>query len=105
MKQHHLCRAVARGRAQTEAGADPKILTLKEWIVHTQCAAHYCHNSLKWAMWQLFPSLNHMDELWRVFSSLKNSSNLLHEEMGQWVALHLAFEQPDKLPSEAAATV
>ena len=54
-------------------------------------------------MWETHPDLDHLEDLWQVFAGLKNSVNLLHAFLGEWLVRHLSFESPELLPSPAEA--
>eukprot|EP00974_Lingulodinium_polyedra_P025540 2470604-Lingulodinium_polyedra.AAC.1 len=105
MRQHHLHRAIQRAPADLEAGHDPAELSLKEWLLNTKCTAHAAHNALHWAMKTQFQdSKALLEDLWIVFAALRNSSNLLHDYLGSWLALHLKFVDRALLPTEAESS-
>ena len=47
-RQEHMLRAVKRKATTIAAGLDHKEQLLLECVVSSQCAAHACHNALKW---------------------------------------------------------
>ena len=63
-KEYHIKQAVARAPRLRAAGLDPLMLHNKEWVLHTQCTAHMAHNALKWAMWEIYPGMDHLDDIW-----------------------------------------
>lgn len=102
----HLKRAIERKPVVRAAGGDPKMLHLKEWQVVTQCVSHMAHNALKWAMWECYPAVEHLEELWQLFAAAKNSSAALQKALPNWLIGVLDFLPPRLLPSpEVTQTV
>ena len=52
-----------------------------------------------------FPGGSHLDDLYAVFRALRMSSNILHEYLGQWLAMHLYFAAPEVLPAAKQSLV
>lgn len=102
-RARHMKASVERSGADREKGLDPEEQYLKEWVVATQCCAHMAHNALKWAVWELYPSGDFLEDLWAVLRGLKGSVGQLHSHLGQWIALHVAFVDPMDLPTPAEA--
>ena len=68
-----------------------------------RCLARVAHNALKWAVWEVYPSPDHLDELWALFAGVRNSSDKIHGHLGQWLALNLDFHDRADLPDPAEA--
>lgn len=98
LKQFHLHRAMERKAKDLEEGRVPKMLLLKEWIVSMVCKAHACHNALKWSMGMPKSIVAALKDLWIVLNSIRNSANLLHERLAQWLGERLTFVPEHELP-------
>eukprot|EP00974_Lingulodinium_polyedra_P000328 31552-Lingulodinium_polyedra.AAC.1 len=61
------------------------------------------HNALKWALWEVYPEADHLEDIWQFLAGLEKSSNLLHSYLGQWLALHIDFVDRGHLPLPSAA--
>lgn len=99
MKQQHFLSARARSEDWKNKGYSPHDLYLTEWIIHSQCAAHVCHNALKWAMGESTAAVSLLEELWQVFASLRNSTDLLRGSLSQWVVEHVEYVPAYTLPT------
>ena len=98
-KQMHVQLAYERKDDERAEGLDPRKLVLAEWVVHTQCVAHGCHNALKWGMAEVCPNcIQNLSHLWEVFASLRENTALLHSTVYRWVVGHVAFRPGAELP-------
>eukprot|EP00974_Lingulodinium_polyedra_P064257 6206840-Lingulodinium_polyedra.AAC.1 len=106
LRQYHLDQAIQRAPAQLEAGMDVQDLLLREWVVDTQCVAHGCHNSCKWAMHECFGKAeDSLKSLWKIFAALRSSAAILHRWIPQWLSEHVAFVPRADLPPPEEAQV
>jgi len=95
--ERQLLQAKDEAPGQRESGHDPSELYLKEWGTAIQCVAHVCHNAFKWSMWEIYPQVDHLEELWKVFAGIKNGSNLIQSCSNRFFGV-----QPQRLvPAEA----
>eukprot|EP00974_Lingulodinium_polyedra_P122730 11183987-Lingulodinium_polyedra.AAC.1 len=50
-------------------------------------------------MWDIHPNRDFLEDLWVLFSSLRNGASLLHGWLADWLLRHISFVDPQELPS------
>lgn len=83
-------------------GLPQNVSRMMEWVVVVPCAAHDCHNSLKWAMWFRFDNRDLVRDAYVCIAALRNSFNLLIQYMNEWLATVIEFKEPSR-PEEVEA--
>ena len=71
-----------------------KQLRLSEFIVVTPCAAHDAQSALRWAMQPESQDSALVRDIYVTLESLRNSIDLIHLHMGDWIASRLEFVPP-----------
>ena len=72
---------------------------LRTWVITTPCSLHDCHNSLRWAMHQLFDDLEIAKSVYIVLESCLNSYQQFIGYLPRWLGEHLRLVAEDRLPA------
>ena len=93
MQQRHGLYYEVSGGPSPRQG-DIALQELLDWIVNTPCAAHDCHNSLKWGLgWLVADETEVLKKVHIAIESLRNAYNLLHCYLKPFVAEALRFDE------------
>ena len=74
-----------------ESSIPEKALRKSELVVVTACAAHDAQNAFRWGMGKNFKDKQALRDLYIGIDSLRNSMELLHQHLAEWVVKVLEF--------------
>ena len=74
-----------------------ELLELLLWDVSTACAAHDCHNALKWSLFAFFHDTQLMKDLYLIIWGIRHSFDLVIQHMSKWCFARVAFVQKERL--------
>ena len=71
-----------------------------EWFLAVACCLHDCSSALGWGMREELENADLMSNAWVGVESLRRSLDLIHRNLGYWVAIHLDYVAPVDLQQE-----